>query len=152
MPTKVDGRNKVGTIVHAVKKRVLSDHTAKNIFRNINYSKHVLQGTVVGVFDGCALGGKNAVRKLTVDFKMSSGDTGAKVKLKRVAVHQQHCILRPVPAGKYPPCCVTFTNSIGNPDHAVKGSTTYLPNAKGGGRPPPLPLPPSMPTPTPTSE
>ena len=25
---------------------------------------------------------------------------------------------------------MTFTDSIGNPDHAVKGSSTYLPNAK----------------------
>jgi hypothetical protein len=28
-------------------------------------------------------------------------------------------------------CSVTFTDSIGNLDHAIKGSTIYLPNAKG---------------------
>ena len=63
MATKVDGRNKVGAIIHAVANRVLSDHTAKNIVSNVNYSKHFLQGTVVGVFNGRAPGGKNAVWK-----------------------------------------------------------------------------------------
>ena len=87
MPTKVDGRNKAGAIVHAVANRVLSNHTAKNIFDNVNYSKHFLQGTVMGVFNGCTPGGKNAVWKLTVDFKMPSNDPGANVELKRVAVY-----------------------------------------------------------------
>ena len=53
------------------------------------------------------------------------------VKLKRVAVHRQHCTLGPVPAGKNPQCSVNFTDSIREPDHAVKGSMTYLPNAEG---------------------
>lgn len=35
-----------------------------------------------------------------VDFEMPSDDPGAEVKLKRVVVNQQHCILGPVPAGK----------------------------------------------------
>ena len=131
MPTKVDWRNEVGAIVHAVANRVLSDHTAKNIFGNVNYSKNFLQGTVVGVFDGRAPGGKNAVWKLTVNFEMPSNNPGTKIELKRVAVHQQHCILGPVPAGKNPPCSVTFTDSISDPNHAVEWSTTYLPNAKG---------------------
>ena len=52
MPTKKDLRNEVGTIVHAIANRALSDHTAKNIFGNVNYAKHFLQGTVVGFFDG----------------------------------------------------------------------------------------------------
>ena len=72
MPTKKDLRNEVGAIVNAVANRALSDHTAKNIFGNVNYAKHFLQGTVVGFFDGRAPGGKNAVWKLTVDFKMPS--------------------------------------------------------------------------------
>jgi hypothetical protein len=63
MPTKVDGRNEVGAIVHAVANRVLRDHTAKNIFGNVDYSKHFLQGTVVGVFDGRAPWGKNVIWK-----------------------------------------------------------------------------------------
>ena len=63
MPTKVDGRNEVGAIVHALANRVLKEQTAKNIFGNVNYPKHFLQGTVMGVFDGCAPGGKNAVWK-----------------------------------------------------------------------------------------
>ena len=128
MPSKKDPRNKVGEIVHAVANRALSNHTAKNIFGNVNYSKHFLQGTVVGFFDGRAPGGKNAVWKLTVDFEMPSD--GAEVELKRVDIPRQHCILGAVPAGKNPLCSVTFTDSIGNPDHAVKGSSTYLPNAE----------------------
>jgi hypothetical protein len=36
-----------------------------------------------------------------------------------------------VPAGKNPQCFINFTDLIGEPDHAMKGSTTYLPNAKG---------------------
>ena len=98
MLTKKDPRNEVGAIVHAVANRALSDHTAKNIFGNVNYAKHFLQGTVVGFFDGRAPGGKNAVWKLTVDFEMPSD--GAEVELKRVVIHRQHCILGPVPAGK----------------------------------------------------
>ena len=128
MPTKKDLRNEVGAIVHAVANRALSDHTAKNIFGNVNYAKHFLQGTVVGFFDGRAPGGKNAVWKLTVDFEMPSD--GAEVELKRVDIHRQHCILGAVPAGKNPHCSVTFTDSIGDPDHAVKGSSTYLSNAE----------------------
>jgi len=69
---KVDPRNEVGAIVHAVLNRVLSDHTAKNIYGNVNYDKTFLQGTVVNVFDGHAPGGKNAIWKLTVDFEMPS--------------------------------------------------------------------------------
>ena len=54
---KVDPRNEVGAIVHAVSNRVLSDHTAKNIFGNVNYAKTFLQGTVIHVFDGRTPGG-----------------------------------------------------------------------------------------------
>ena len=83
---------------------------------------------MVGFFDGRAPGGKNAVWKLTVDFEMPSD--GAEVELQRVDIHRQHCILGAVPAGKNPHCSMTFTDSIGDLDHAVKGSSTYLPNAK----------------------
>ncbi len=58
MPTKKDLRNKVGSIVHAVANRALSYHTAKNIFGNVNYAKHFLQGTIVVFFDGRAPGGR----------------------------------------------------------------------------------------------
>ena len=54
----------------------------------------------MGVFNGCMPVKKNAIWKLTVDFKMPSNNPGAEVKLKRVAVHRQHCILGPVLAGK----------------------------------------------------
>ena len=92
---KVDPRNEVGAIVHAV----LSDHTAKNIYDNVNYAKTFLQGTVINVFDGRTPGGKNAVWKLTVDFEMLSKEPMLGVELKRVAVRWQHCTLGPVPAG-----------------------------------------------------
>jgi hypothetical protein len=128
MPTKKDPRNEVEAIVHPIANRALSNHTSKNIFGNVNNAKHFLQGTVVGFFDGRAPGRKTAVWKLTVDFKMPSD--GTEVELKRVVIHRQHCILGPVPAGKNPHCSVTFTDSIGNPDHSVKGSSTYLPNAE----------------------
>ena len=81
MPTKKDPRNEAGVIAHAVANRALSGHTVKNIFGNVNYAKHFLQGTVVGFFDGRAPGGKTAVWKLTVDFEMPSD--GAEVELKR---------------------------------------------------------------------
>ena len=80
MPTKVDGRKEVGAIVHAVANRVLSDHTAKNIFGNVNYSKQFLQGTVMGVFDGRAPGGEEC--RLEADDNL-----GIEIELKRVAVH-----------------------------------------------------------------
>jgi hypothetical protein len=124
MPTKKDLGNEVGAIVHVVANRALSDHTAKNIFGNVNYAKHFLQGTVVGFFDGHAPGGKNAVWKLKVDFEMPSD--GAEVELKRVDIHRQHCILGAVPAGKNPHCSVTSTDLIGDLDHAVKVFAFFL--------------------------
>ena len=63
---KVDPRNEVGAIVHAVSNRVLSNHAVKNIYGNINYAKMFLQGTVVNDFDGRVPGGKNSIWKLTV--------------------------------------------------------------------------------------
>ena len=63
---KVDPRNEVGVIVQAVSNRVLSDHTAKNIYGNVNYAKTFLQGTVMNVFEGRTPGGENAVWKLMV--------------------------------------------------------------------------------------
>ena len=63
---KVDPRNEVGAIVHAISNRVLSNHAVKNIYGNINYAKMVLQGTIVNDFDGRVPGGKNSIWKLTV--------------------------------------------------------------------------------------
>jgi hypothetical protein len=37
MPTKKDPWDKTGAIIHAVAKKVLSDHTAKTIYGNVNY-------------------------------------------------------------------------------------------------------------------
>jgi hypothetical protein len=42
---KASPRNKVGVIVHAILKNVLSNHTAKNIYGNENYSKTFIQST-----------------------------------------------------------------------------------------------------------
>jgi hypothetical protein len=58
---KVDPRNEVGAIVYAIVKRVLSNHTARNIYGNVNYAKKFIQGTVMNVFNGRMPGGKNAV-------------------------------------------------------------------------------------------
>jgi hypothetical protein len=116
--------NEVGAIVHAVLNRVLSNHTAKNIYGNVNYAKTFLQSTIINVFDGRTPGGKNAIWKLTVDFELHSEEPTHGVELKRVAVHRQHCTLGPVPAGKNPQCSVNFTNLIGEHNHAVKGSKT----------------------------
>jgi hypothetical protein len=129
MPTKKDPRDKTSAIIHAITNRVLSNHTAKNIYGNVNYCKYSMQGTVVDVFNGHAPGGGNAIWKLTVDFEMPSDESG--LELKRFVINWQHCTLGPVPAGKNPQCSVTFTDLIGDPNHAVKGSTTYLPNAEG---------------------
>jgi len=128
---KVDPRNEVGAIIHVVSNRVLRDHTAKNIYGNVNYAKTFLQGTVINVFDGRTPGGENAIWKLTVDFEMHSKEPTLGVELKRVAVHRQHYTLGPVSSGKNPQCSVNFTDSIGEPNHAVKGSMTFLPNAEG---------------------
>ncbi len=80
---------------------------------------------------GAHRGGENAIWKLTVDFEMPSEDPALGVGFQRVAVHRQHCTLGPVPAGKNQQCFVNFTDSIGEPDHAMKGSMTYVPNAIG---------------------
>jgi hypothetical protein len=45
-------------------------------------------------------GVESAVWKLTIDFEMPSDKTAPKAELKRVAVNQQHCILRLALAGK----------------------------------------------------
>ena len=51
---KVDPRNEVGVIVHAISNRVPGDHATKNIYGNVNYAKMFLQGILVNVFDGRA--------------------------------------------------------------------------------------------------
>ena len=84
---KVDLRNKMGVIVHVISNRVLSDHTAKNIYGNVNYAKTFLQGTVMNIFDGRTPGGKNVIWKMTVDFEMPSREPSLGVELKRVAIH-----------------------------------------------------------------
>jgi hypothetical protein len=56
---------------------------------------------------------------------------GPRVACKRVEILRQHCALGPVPASKNPDCSVVFTDTIGDPNHAMRGSTTYLPNAEG---------------------
>jgi hypothetical protein len=133
MPTKKDPnpRDKEGAIVHALTKWALGEHTAKNIVGNVDYNKMFIQGTIVNVFDGCKPNGKNAVWVLRVNFMLPSDDPIGTVELKRVEIHRQHCIPGPVPARNNPPCRTTFMDSVGDPNHAVKGSRTYLPNADG---------------------
>ena len=48
IPTKKDPRNEVGAIVHAVANRVLSDHTAKNIFVFAGHRRGFLRWTRAG--------------------------------------------------------------------------------------------------------
>ncbi len=55
---KVNQRNKVGVIVHAVSKIVLGNHTAMIVYGNINYAKTFIQGNIVNVFDGRIPGGE----------------------------------------------------------------------------------------------
>ena len=86
MPMKKDPRDKEGTIVHALVKLALGEHTAKNIFGNVDYNKTFIQGTVMNVFDGCKPNGKNAVWVLRVDFMLPSDDPMAIVKLKRAEI------------------------------------------------------------------
>ena len=93
--SKVNPRYKVGVIVHAVSNRILSDHTMKNIYGNVNYVKMFLQSSTDSHW-----GGKNAVWKLTVDFKMPSDKPTLGVELMKVNVHQQHFTLRTVPANE----------------------------------------------------
>ena len=55
---KFDLRNEVGAIVHTISNRVLSNHTVKNIYGNVNYVKTFFQGIIVNDFDGRAPGGR----------------------------------------------------------------------------------------------
>ncbi len=84
---KVDPMNKVGEIVYTISNRVLRNHTTKNIYGKVNYAMAFLQGTVMNVFDGRALGEKNAVQKLTANFKIPSKDSALEVEFKRFAIH-----------------------------------------------------------------
>jgi hypothetical protein len=133
MPTnkKKDPRDEEGVIVHALSKWAVGEHTARNTFGNVDCNKTFIEGTVVNVFDGRATGAKNASWRLMVNFRMPSDEQGPGIESKRVKILRQHCLLGPVPAGMNPLRRTTFTDSIGNPNHAVKGSTTYLHNAKG---------------------
>jgi hypothetical protein len=70
-----------------------------------------------------------------VNFEMPSNKTAPRLNLKRLAIYQQYCTLGPVPASKKPLCFINFTDSISKPDCAVKGLTTYIPNAKGRASP-----------------
>jgi hypothetical protein len=93
-------RNKVGAIAHTISNRVLSDHTAKNLYGNVNYAKTFLQGTVMLFFDRRTPGMKNAIWKLTVDFEVPTDKPALGVELMRVNVNCQHCTLRPVLANE----------------------------------------------------
>ncbi len=61
---KVDPNNKVGVIVHTVSKIVLGNHTAKNIYGNVNNAQTFIQGTVLNVFNRYKPGGKNELHDI----------------------------------------------------------------------------------------
>jgi hypothetical protein len=112
----VDPKNKMGMIIHTVSKVVLGNNTKNKIYGNLNYAKTFIWGTVMNVFNGCMLGRKNAVHKLTVNFEIPSNKTALGVKMKRVAIHQQHCTFWPVLADEKPQCSVNCTDLIGKPN------------------------------------
>jgi hypothetical protein len=56
---KVDLRNKVGVIVHAILKNILGNHTMKKVYGNVNHTKTFIQGTIMIVFNRPIPGGKN---------------------------------------------------------------------------------------------
>ena len=98
----------------------------KNIFGPVDYMKTYVQGIVVAAFDGRQSKGKNTVWMLWVNFEMPSDDPDVKVIVKVTEINHNHCILGWVLAGKDPLSQTLFTNLIGNPDHAIKGSTTTM--------------------------
>jgi hypothetical protein len=82
-------------------------------------------------YDGRKAGAKNTLWKLTVNFLMPSGELDYKVEIRRVEILRQHCTHGPIPVGANPTQIISFTDTIGDPDHAVKGLRTYIPNAEG---------------------
>jgi hypothetical protein len=84
---KLNPWNEVGVIFHAISNRVLSDHTVKNIYGNVNFAKTLILGTVMNVFNGRPSGGKNTIWNLMVDFEMPFNKPALRVELKRVALH-----------------------------------------------------------------
>jgi hypothetical protein len=79
---KVDPRNEVGVIVHAISKNVLGDHTAKNVYGNVNYAKTFIRGTVMNVFNGVCRGGRmnNMTTNMTTN---TTTDTTTDTELER---------------------------------------------------------------------
>jgi hypothetical protein len=83
---KVNPRNEVGVIVHAVSKIVLGNHTAKNIYGNVNYAKTFMQSNVLNVFDGHVPGGREMLspaplppQHTTIQKTMSNNIEGADI-------------------------------------------------------------------------
>jgi hypothetical protein len=97
---KVDPRNEVGAIVHTVLNRVLSDHTAKNIYGNVYYAKMFLQGTITNVFDGRTPGGGNAIWKLTVRLRDALQRTCTWSRIEEGRCPSTALTLGPVPFGE----------------------------------------------------
>ncbi len=56
---KVNLRNKVSVIVHAVSKNVPGNHTAKTVYGKVNYAKTFIKGTIMNVLNGRVLGEGN---------------------------------------------------------------------------------------------
>jgi len=116
----VDLRNVVGETIHALVNRVLANHIAKTIHGNTNWCKYLTEGTVLIAYNGRKAGAKNTLWKLTLNFLMPSEEPDSEVEIWRVEILRQHCTLGPIPVGANPMQIVSFTDTIGNPDHAVK--------------------------------
>ncbi len=117
----VDLRNVVGETIHALVNRVLGNRIAKTIHGNTNWCKYLTEGTVLIAYNGRKAGAKNTLWKLTLNFLMPSEEPDSEVEIWRVEILWQHCTLGPIPVGANPMQIVSFTDTIGNPDHAVKG-------------------------------
>ena len=90
-----------------------------------------MEGTIVNAYDGRKAGAESTLWKLTVNLLMPSEELDSKVEIWRVEILRQHCTHGPIPVGANPAQIVSFTDTIGNPNHVVEGLTTYIPNAKG---------------------
>jgi hypothetical protein len=125
---EVDPKERCGAVVHATANRVLGDKPAKNIYGNVNYCKHFLQGIVEEAVDRRKEGGKVPVIYLKAKWTVPGG---AYPNGKIAVVYKNSVILGPIPedANKNTSVSVNHPDAVGDPNHSTKGSTTYIPNA-----------------------
>lgn len=115
-----------GAQVHALAHQVMGPHAAMKImYGNVNYRKTYISGNVVRVFDSRKPNAKAAQWSLRVrwDIPGRSGEEGN--------ILRQHTTYGPIPQGANP-TSIAFADSLNVRDsQAVRGSTTYMPDAMG---------------------